>query len=154
MGATTGFRKEAPMPTETTTRDTVLIDAPIAPSIPAKDIGRARTWYEEKLGLTPTTDLGAGGLAYGKTGTRFILYETPFAGTGKHTLAGWIVEDMDAAVTALRARGVIFEEYDGTNGPKTDHGVSRDQGGAAAWFKDSEDNILNLAQLPPGISLA
>jgi hypothetical protein len=85
--------------------------------------------------------------------TRFVVYQTPYAGTGKHTLAGWVVDDIDATMAELRARGVVFEEYDGTNGPKTDNGVSRDEGGAAAWFKDCEDNILNVNMLPPGMSL-
>ena len=141
------------MPTQTINRRDVLTDAPIAASIPAKDLDRARRWYEEKLGMTPAHDLGPNGLVYGKTGSRFVLYPTPFAGTGKHTIAGWTVPDLDAAVTALSARGVQFEEYDGTNGPKTENGVARDKGGAAAWFKDSEDNILNVSELPPGMSL-
>lgn len=51
------------------------------------------------------------------------------------------------------AQGVVFEEYDGTNGPMIEGGVARPDGGASAWFKDSEDNILNLNDLPPGISL-
>jgi len=63
------------------------------------------------------------------------------------------VADFDATMAELRARGVVFEEYDGTNGPKTENGVARANGGAAAWFKDSEDNTLNLSQNPPGMSL-
>jgi hypothetical protein len=132
----------------------MLDDAPIYASIPAKDSERARRWYEEKLGLKPILDLGPNGLVYKTNVTRFVVYQTPYAGTGKHTLAGWIVDDIDAAIAELRKRGVVFEEYDGTNGPKTDNGVARDDGGAAAWFKDSEANILNLNELPPGMSLA
>jgi catechol 2,3-dioxygenase-like lactoylglutathione lyase family enzyme len=132
----------------------MLDNAPIYASIPAKDGERARRWYKDKLGLEPAIDLGPNGLVYKTNVTRFVLYQTPYAGTGKHTLAGWVVDDIDATVAELRGRGVVFEEYDGTNGPKTDNGVARDEGGAAAWFKDSEDNILNLNQLPPGMSLA
>jgi catechol 2,3-dioxygenase-like lactoylglutathione lyase family enzyme len=131
----------------------MLDDAPIFASIPAKDIERARRWYEEKLGLTPIQDLGPNGLVYRTRKTNFVVYPTPYAGTGKHTLAGWVVPDIDATMKDLRARGVTFEEYDGTNGPKTENGVARADGGAAAWFKDSEDNVLNLNELPPGMSL-
>jgi len=130
----------------------MLDDAPIAASIPAKDIDRARRWYEEKLGLTPRHDISPNGLIYRSGGTTFVVYPTQFAGTGKHTIATWVVPDIDATVAELRGRGVVFEEYDGTNGPETTNGVSRADGGAAAWFKDSEDNILNLAQLPPGMT--
>jgi hypothetical protein len=53
----------------------------------------------------------------------------------------------------LRSKGVKFEDYDmGDEGPKTENGVARDpKGGAAAWFTDSEGNILNLIELPPGM---
>ena len=131
----------------------MLDSAPIYASIPAKDSERARRWYEEKLGLKPIIDLGPNGLVYKTNVTRFVVYQTPYAGTGKHTLAGWVVDDIDATMAELRARGVVFEEYDGTSGPKTENGVARAEGGAAAWFKDSEDNILNLNQLPPEMSL-
>lgn len=131
----------------------MLDDAPIFASIPAKDIERARTWYEEKLGLKPIHDLGPNGLVYRTNVTQFVVYPTPYAGTGKHTVAGWVVDDIDASMAELRDRGVVFEEYDGTNGPKTENGVARADGGAAAWFKDSEDNILNLNELPPGMSV-
>jgi predicted enzyme related to lactoylglutathione lyase len=125
-----------------------LASAPVYASIPAKDLDRARSWYDEKLGLTPTRDLGGTGLVYETAGTGFVLYPTPYAGTGKHTIAGWSVADIDATMTALRERGVTFEEYDGTNGPKTENGVARANGGAAAWFTDSEGNVLNLSQEP------
>lgn len=131
----------------------MLDNFPIYPSVPAKDAERARRWYEEKLGLKPVIDLGDAGLVYKTNVTRFVIYKTEFAGTGKHTIAGWVVDDIDKTMAELRARGVVFEDYDGTNGPKTESGVARDQGGAAAWFKDSEDNILNINQLPPGMSL-
>ena len=54
----------------------------------------------------------------------------------------------------LRSRGVVFEDYDIEDGPKTVDGVAGDEtGGMAAWFTDSEGNILNLVQLPPGFPL-
>ena len=125
-----------------------LASARVYASIPAKDLERARSWYREKLDLTPTRDLGENGLVYETAGTGFVVYPTPYAGTGKHTIAGWSVADIDATMAALRERGVTFEEYDGTNGPRTENGVARAEGGAAAWFTDSEGNVLNLSQEP------
>ena len=131
-----------------------LANAPMSPSLPAHDIERAKRWYSEKLGLTPEMDLGPSGQLYQTGGTRWLIYQTPNAGTGKHTLGGWIVGDIDAEMREMRERGVVFEDYDmGDQGPTTENGVARDPaGGAAAWFKDSEDNILALTQLPPGMS--
>jgi catechol 2,3-dioxygenase-like lactoylglutathione lyase family enzyme len=131
-----------------------LSDARLFASIPAHDIERAMRWYEEKLGLRPAMDLGVSGQLYQTGGVLWLIYQTPSAGTGKHTLAGWVVPNIDDAMRDLRARGVVFEDYDmGDQGPTTQNGVARDpNGGAAAWFKDSEDNILSITELPPGMA--
>ena len=133
-----------------------LNDAPFFPSLPAKDIERAMRWYEEKLGLTPVMDLGFGGQVYRSGGSTWIIYQTPSAGTGKHTLGGWTVANIDDAMRELRAKGVTFEDYAlGDQGPNTENGVARDpSGGAVAWFKDSEDNVVSINQLPPGMALS
>ena len=133
-----------------------LNEAPFFPTLPAKDIERAMRWYEEKLGLTPVMDLGFGGQVYRSGGSTWIIYQTPSAGTGKHTLGGWTVANIDDAMRELRAKGVTFEDYAlGDQGPNTENGVARDpSGGAVAWFKDSEDNVVSINQLPPGMALS
>jgi catechol 2,3-dioxygenase-like lactoylglutathione lyase family enzyme len=132
-----------------------LTDAPMFATLPAHDIERAKRWYEEKLGLTPSLDLGVAGQLYQTGGTRWLIYQTPSAGTAKNTLGGFIVSDIDETMRELRARGVTFEDYAlGEEGPTTENGVARDEdGGASAWFVDSEDNILALTQMPPGMAL-
>ena len=132
-----------------------LTDAPLFASLPAKDIDRAKRWYEEKLGLKPIMELGGGGQLYQSGGSKWMIYQTPSAGTGKHTLGGWVVPNIDAAMSELRAKGVTFEDYAiGDQGPNTENGVARDpSGGAVAWFKDSEDNVVSLTELPPGFPM-
>jgi catechol 2,3-dioxygenase-like lactoylglutathione lyase family enzyme len=132
-----------------------LTAAPFIASLPAKDIERAKRWYEEKLGLTPVMDLGVGGQLYRSGGTSWIIYQTPSAGTGRHTLGGWTVPNIDDAMRELREKGVTFEDYAlGDQGPTTVNGVARDPSGAAvAWFKDSEDNVVAINELPPGMAL-
>ena len=132
-----------------------LTEAPLFATIPAHDIERAKAWYQEKLGLSPVMDLGVAGQLYLTGGVNWLIYQTPSAGTGRHTLAGWAVPNIDDAMRELRAKGVVFEDYDmGDQGPTTVNGVARDpNGGAAAWFKDSEDNVLSLTELPPGMTL-
>jgi catechol 2,3-dioxygenase-like lactoylglutathione lyase family enzyme len=129
----------------------LLKDFPIYAMIPAADVGRARDWYERNLGLTPLQEDG-GALLYASGPVMFMIYQTPSAGTGKHTLACWVVDDIDAAVSDLRARGVRLEDYAyGDAGPNTIDGVQRfEVGGGSAWFTDSEGNVLSVAQLPPG----
>jgi predicted enzyme related to lactoylglutathione lyase len=132
-----------------------LQDKPLFASLPAHDINRAKRWYEEKLELTPMLDLGDGGLLYNTGGSQWLIYQTQAAGTGKQTVGGFVVPDIDETMRDLRARGVTFEDYAmGDQGPTTENGVARDpNGGAAAWFTDSEGNILALTQLPPGMEL-
>jgi len=132
-----------------------LTQAPLFANIPAHDLERAVRWYDEKLGLRPLMDLGISGQLYQTGGASWLIYQTAAAGTGKHTVAGWVVPSIDDAMRDMRARGVVFEEYDmGDQGPTTENGVARGpDGGAAAWFKDSEDNILSITELPPGMEM-
>jgi predicted enzyme related to lactoylglutathione lyase len=130
-----------------------LSKARLVANIPATDLGRAMMWYEEKLGLRPVMDLGISGQLYQTGGVFWLMYQTAAAGTGKHTVVAWVVPSIADAMRDMRAKGVVFEDYDmGDQGPTTENGVARGpEGGAAAWFKDSEDNILSITELPPGM---
>ncbi len=90
----------------------MLQSAPMYSYIPAKDIARARKFYEEKLGFAPKEET-AGGVVYefGK-GTACFLYPTANAGTSQASQAFWQVEDIEGEVADLKARGVKFEKYD------------------------------------------
>jgi hypothetical protein len=94
----------------------------------------------------PATDEEPAGLVYETPGGAwFRLYRTPYGGTAQHTIAGWEVEDLGGRGAELRARGVAFQEYH-SGQLQTVDGIATTQGGRAAWFKDSEGNILGLAQ--------
>ena len=113
-------------------------------TIPAKDVTRARTFYSEKLGLEPAREVGGGFLYETGKGTGFLLYESQFAGTNQATAMGFQVADFDGTVEELRGKGVTFEEYDFPE-VKTDNGVMEmPDGTKAAWFKDTEGNIIAL----------
>jgi catechol 2,3-dioxygenase-like lactoylglutathione lyase family enzyme len=114
-------------------------------TIPAHDLDRARRFYAEKLGLTPTRE-APGGLIYEYGDTWFLLYPSQGAGTAQHTVAGWQVDDIKAEVAELKSRGVVFEEYN-LPGLKTVNAIATTGPNRAAWFKDSEGNILGLVQM-------
>ena len=114
-------------------------------TIPAMDIERAKNFYSEKLGLKPEQEMPYG-LVYRCTNGWFLLYPTPYAGTAQHTLMGWQTNEIEKEVAGLRARGVVFEEYDYPN-LKTVNGIATTGPGKAAWFKDSEGNILGIVQM-------
>ena len=122
----------------------MLQNAPIYAYIPAKDVARARTFYEEKLGFEPK-DATADGVFYEfSRGTACFLYLTPNAGTSQASQAFWQVEDIEREVAELKARGVTFEKY-GMPG-EDENGITTAGGAKAAWFKDSEGNIMALIQ--------
>ena len=118
----------------------------VTANIPASDLARARSFYADKLGLTPATEFD-GMLVYRTAGgSAFSVYQTEYAGQAGHTIAQWHVADVDAEVRDLRAKGIAFEQYD-MPGVEWNDGVASVPGmGKAAWFKDSEGNLLGLGQ--------
>jgi len=123
----------------------MLQKSPLYAYIPVKDVGRARQFYEQKLGFRPRRE-DAGGVVYefGER-TACFMYPTPNAGTSKASQAFWQVDNIEREVADLKARGVKFEEYD-LPGMKMENGIATAGGAKAAWFKDSEGNILALVQ--------
>src|SRR2546426_7703641 len=115
------------------------------PTIAVSDLGRARKFYEETLGLK-TFDERADGVTYQVGGGKwFLVYPSQFAGTNKATYMSFEVDDVVAAVKELRDRGVTFEEYD-FPGLKTVDGIAEIQGVKGAWFKDLDGNIISVGQ--------
>src|SRR5687768_22085 len=115
----------------------MLQKSPMYAYIPAKDVARARKFYEEKLGFEPKEEV-AGGVVYECAGgTACLLYPTDNAGTSKASQAFWQVEDIEHEVVELKRRGVKLEEYDMPE-MKTENGIATGGGAKAAWFKDSE----------------
>jgi catechol 2,3-dioxygenase-like lactoylglutathione lyase family enzyme len=123
----------------------MLADARVAAVVPAVDLDRARSFYEEKLGLKAAS--GADGLMFEcGQGTILALYERSEPTKAEHTVAAWEVENIEEAVQGLGARGVVFEQYD-LPGLKTDEqGIASVGPARGAWFKDTEGNILSLVQ--------
>ncbi|MCD6041896.1 MAG: hypothetical protein K0R40_1499 [Burkholderiales bacterium] len=123
----------------------MLQNSPMYSYIPATDVARARQFYEGKLGFKPREEI-AGGVVYefGQR-TACFLYPTPNAGTSKASQAFWQVDDVERAVAELEARGVKFEDYD-QPGMKTVNHILDAGGAKAAWFRDSEGNILAVVQ--------
>jgi len=123
----------------------MLQDSPMYSYIPATDVARARQFYEGKVGLKPKQETNGGVVYEFGGGTACFLYPTPNAGTSRASQAFWSVADVDREIEALKARGVVFEDYD-MPGEKSASGAITDGGAKAAWFKDSEGNIMALIQ--------
>jgi predicted enzyme related to lactoylglutathione lyase len=131
----------------------MLNDSRVEANIPAADIDRAKAFYADKLGLEPSTEVVPGYLRYETAGgTTFNVYQTEYAGRAGHTIAQIHVEDVEKEVADLKAKGVGFEVYDDMPGVEWRGEVAvMPQMGKAAWFKDSEGNILCLDEPPSGV---
>ena len=118
---------------------------PLYAYIPAKDVARARRFYEDKLGFALRREIAGGAEYEFGGGTRCFVYPTPNAGTSQASQAFWQVDDVDAEMAELKSRGVVFEDYD-MPGERSPGGAITANGAKAAWFKDTEGNILAIIE--------
>ena len=124
----------------------MLSKARAAAALPAADLGRAKKFYGEVLGLSVKQE-NPDGVEYNcGGGTSVFVYPSGFAGTNQATAVGLMTDDLDGTMKDLKDRGVTFEEYD-MPGLKTEKGVATmPDGSRGAWFKDTEGNILSIDQ--------
>jgi catechol 2,3-dioxygenase-like lactoylglutathione lyase family enzyme len=123
----------------------MLQSSPLFAYFPVKDLGKARAFYEGKLGFKAKGEI-AGGVYYQfGGGTACFMYPTPNAGTSKASQAFWQVTDIEKEVADLRALGVVFERYDMPGGKMTTD-IATGGGAKSAWFKDPDGNILAIIQ--------
>lgn len=123
----------------------MLTRAPVMTMLPAKDMERARDFYVNKLGLEAEGLAADGKFVVRGNGTKFGLIPKPEGTKAEHTAVGFEVDDVAAEIKALEARGVKFHDYDYPNFKTVDHMIvlGTDK---AAWFSDSEGNILCIHQ--------
>jgi catechol 2,3-dioxygenase-like lactoylglutathione lyase family enzyme len=122
----------------------MLDDKTATATVAVKDLTRAKSFYEDTLGLKPFGGPEPGVLVYGNASPALLVYQSPFAGTNQATAVTWIVgADIDDLVRALKTRGIAFEHYDL---PQTIREGDIHVAGKTrvAWFKDPDGNIHSL----------
>ena len=121
----------------------LLADCEVTCMLPVKDLDRARRFYEQTLGLQPEGLRPDGKFIYRVRGTVLALFPKPEGTKAEHTALSFRVQHIEPAVAALEARGVSFADYD-LPGLKTVGHVCVLGSEKAAWFQDTEGNILCL----------
>jgi catechol 2,3-dioxygenase-like lactoylglutathione lyase family enzyme len=124
----------------------------VSTRLPAQNLERAKAFYRDKLGLTPAEER-PGGVLYRCGGGAFALFASGGRASGEHTQMSWVVEDIETVVDELRRRGVEFEHVD-VPGLRTVDGIAEVSGNypsmgvgeRAAWFRDSEGNLLGVGE--------
>jgi catechol 2,3-dioxygenase-like lactoylglutathione lyase family enzyme len=133
----------------------MLENGHVATRLPVQDMGRARAFYAEKLGLEPVEER-PGGLLYRCASGQFALFQSAGSSPGTFTQMGWTVDDVVATVAELRSRGVVFEQVNVPGLTTVDdiaevagNYPSKGSGEKAAWFRDSEGNMLGIGEPIP-----
>lgn len=133
-----------------------LSNAHTVTKLPAQDLDRARAFYRDKLGLEPIEER-TGGLRYVCGPTEFHLFSSAGKPSGESTQMAFEVENLDATLADLRARGVTFERFDmsgfdgrGDTIAAPDNYPSKGTGELGTFFYDSEGNLIGIAQSVDG----
>jgi catechol 2,3-dioxygenase-like lactoylglutathione lyase family enzyme len=125
----------------------MIANAQPEPVIPVSDLDRAMSFYGDTLGFNELERLdepAANPMARYQVGSgSLLLYKSVGAGQSRHTLANFVVDDIEATADDLRGRGVQFEEYD-MGDIKTEKGIATIGKTKGAWFKDPDGNIIGI----------
>jgi catechol 2,3-dioxygenase-like lactoylglutathione lyase family enzyme len=122
----------------------------VAAGLAVSDMGRAREFYEGRLGLSVSIDSGDNVHYRCAEGSVMHVYLSPeHAGNSTATLASWGVDDVESVVDELTEKGVAFERYEEGSIVTDEKGIATFEGGAkVAYFRDPDGNTLSIAQAP------
>jgi catechol 2,3-dioxygenase-like lactoylglutathione lyase family enzyme len=119
----------------------MLADSKAFSGFAVPDIEVAREFYGDRLGLEVSEENGL--LTLHLAGDRpTLIYPKPDFEPATYTILNFPVDDVDATVDELTARGVQFEKYDGFG--QDEKGIARGNGPDIAWFKDPAGNVLSV----------
>lgn len=110
------------------------------------DPERARSFYQEVLGLTLVADEPYA-IVFDCAGTMLRIQKSPSLTPHPFTMLGWEVDDLRAKVRALVEKGVTFVRYPGFDQDEDAIWTVPGGGARVAWFRDPDGNLLSLTSL-------
>jgi catechol 2,3-dioxygenase-like lactoylglutathione lyase family enzyme len=130
----------------------MISNAMVTPVLPVVDVSRATGFYRDRLGLKDAgDDPGGNHLVQTGSGTMIALMPAEEGAQSAHTVLTFEVRDIDNEIRDLESRGVGFYDYDLPDLKTTDH-VAVTGTEKAAWFPDTEGNILCLHEVLENVS--
>ena len=125
----------------------MVSDNRISAILVSTDLDRAQRFYEDKVGLTLSSETIKNHLVFEcGDGTSLLIYGRPAPNKADHTQVRFWSSDIDKDVTELVGNGVEFEEYDSETFKTVNHIVTTKGIGRSAWFKDPDGNTIALFQ--------
>jgi len=124
----------------------MLSQSPLVCFVATAHTGRARAFYEGKLGLALVEDRD-GSLVFDAHGTTLRVQRVESVAPHPYTALGWEVSDLTGTVRALAAAGVAMARFPGL-AQDADAVWDTPDGSRVAWFLDPDGNTLSLHQPP------
>ena len=111
------------------------------------DLDRSQAFYQDKVGLTLSTDTIKNHLVFDcGSGSTLLIYGRGSGNKADHTQVRFWSTDIGKDVAQFVGRGIEFEEYDSGSFKTVDHVVTSASIGRSAWFKDPDGNTIALFQ--------
>ena len=123
----------------------MLSEKSVVTTIPVVDLERAKNFYENKLELKLCEEMDEGLIFEAGNKTQLYLFKRDST-RADHTVASFLVDDIENEVNHLKENGIIFEEYDLPD-LKTVNSIATSGNYKSAWFKDTEGNIFAITQM-------
>lgn len=109
------------------------------------DLAAALTFYRDTLGLTVREGEMGMLILELAPGNEVIVYPKPDHEPAVFTILNFGVDDVEAAVDDLNARGVVTKIYTDPDFGTDEKGIARGNGGPdIAWFRDPAGNVLSV----------
>ena len=108
------------------------------------DIDAARRFYGETLGFVVVTNERGFLELELERGAMILIYAKPGHTPASFTILNFPVDDVEAAVDDLNARGVVTKIYSDDQMPSDGKGIMRGNGPDIAWFRDPAGNVLSV----------
>ena len=125
----------------------MLTTAEVIAFVGTTDAGRAKAFYQDKLGLRLVSEEPSHALVFDAGGTMLRVSVVPEVPAVPYTVLGWKVDDIGTAVESLVSKGVRFERFPGFSQDARGVWTALD-GTGVAWFRDPDGNTLSLTQFP------
>lgn len=124
----------------------MLGDYPVHPVLLTTDLEASRAFYRDKLGLEVLVDRPGEAIEFRCGDTKLVVTASTTGTADSQTQVGWVVDDLEAELAELQARGVRIEEYD-LPGLKTDAGIADFGFARMAWIVDPGGNALAIEHM-------